>query len=91
VLQQEGVGWVVAPGDADGEVRAVLEALANRARLEEMGRRAREVVAPKYSFDQALASYCQMIESVGTEARQQRVRQGSERAGAREGMEAAVK
>jgi len=47
----EGAGWVLDDGSPDAFARALERAAANRIRLEEMGRMARERVVGEYSWE----------------------------------------
>jgi glycosyltransferase involved in cell wall biosynthesis len=56
VVLEEGVGWVVAPGDLAGLVEAIGAAADPGARAE-MGRRARDAAVAKYSYDKVGTQY----------------------------------
>ena len=56
MVEDEQLGWVVAPGEASGIVRAVNSARRQPDLLAEMGRRAR-VVAERYSLSSAVTAY----------------------------------
>jgi colanic acid biosynthesis glycosyl transferase WcaI len=65
VINEERIGWVVAP-NAPGEiVRAILEARADRRRLIEMGKRAREVAERKYSPEHVVNQYQRLLSETG--------------------------
>jgi colanic acid biosynthesis glycosyl transferase WcaI len=57
VIREEGVGWVVTPGDAAAMARAILEAQSDPERVTAMGKRARSVAETKYSFEGSKAKY----------------------------------
>jgi glycosyltransferase involved in cell wall biosynthesis len=61
VIREARVGWVIEPEDAEGLVRALSEAAADRAELAAMGARAKKMVQAEYSFDQALNAYSRAI------------------------------
>ncbi len=61
VVTEERIGWVVAPGDIDGIVRAVDEARTNPALLRDMGIRARKVVEEKYNLPRVIGMYRDMF------------------------------
>ena len=56
VVLEEGVGWVVAPGDLAGLVEAIAAATDPAARAV-MGRRARDAAVAKYSYDKVGTQY----------------------------------
>jgi colanic acid biosynthesis glycosyl transferase WcaI len=68
VVSEEGIGWVVPQGDAEGLQMAILEAKANPTRLEQMGRRARRAAETKYSFERVKKAYTEMVASICEEA-----------------------
>ena len=64
VVREEGIGWVVEPGNPEQTVEAILAAKQNRQLLREMGARARVAAEVKYSpeiilrqFDTLLADF----------------------------------
>jgi len=64
VVREEGIGWVVEPGNPEQTVEAILAAKQNRQLLREMGARARAAAEAKYSpeiilkqFDSLLADF----------------------------------
>lgn len=64
VIREEGIGWVVTPGD-NAELHAtILAAKSAPERLAEMGRRARRVAEEKYSFSVVIGAYHSLIERV---------------------------
>jgi glycosyltransferase involved in cell wall biosynthesis len=62
VIREEDVGWVVAPGDALGMARAILEARACPDALAAMGRRARLAAETKYPFPRILSAFVQVMQ-----------------------------
>lgn len=61
VVQEEGIGWVVCPGDVNGIVQAVLAATSDAGRLAEMGERARSAAEAKYSLQSVIDAYQALI------------------------------
>lgn len=61
VIREEGVGWVVTPGDAAAMARVILEAQADPERVTAMSKRARLVAETKYSFERSRAKYNSLI------------------------------
>ncbi len=57
VVQEEGVGYVVEPGDVDGLARAVLAARNDLALRTEMGRRAQNAAQHKYAWRHIVRAY----------------------------------
>ncbi len=57
VVQDEGVGWVVPPGDPEILAETVMEIFNEREKLFEMGRAARRAALQKYSLDTAIDKY----------------------------------
>lgn len=57
IVDEESVGWVVAPGDAPGVVSAIEDASGRRNELDEMGKRARQAAEEKYSLEVAIEKY----------------------------------
>jgi len=68
VVREEGIGWVVRPGDAAGLAQAILEAYANPFILREMGVRARAAAVTKYSPELVLMRYQRLFESLENES-----------------------
>jgi len=64
LVKAESVGWVVQPGQVDAFVSAILAAKSDPERLEQMGRRSRELAESKYSFENVLAQYSAFLKSV---------------------------
>jgi colanic acid biosynthesis glycosyl transferase WcaI len=63
VLEGEDIGWRVASDDTEGMVRAVREARSlDPERLQEMGRRAKQLVDEKYSKRQLCGAFCDLME-----------------------------
>jgi glycosyltransferase involved in cell wall biosynthesis len=57
VIDEEGVGWHIQPGDPERLRSLILEIYAQRAQLEEMGTRARQAAEAKYRFASAIERY----------------------------------
>jgi colanic acid biosynthesis glycosyl transferase WcaI len=68
VVREEGIGWVVSPGDTCGLQRAIMEAMANPNLLVQMGHRARLAAETKYSFERVNQAYTEMLASIYAEA-----------------------
>jgi colanic acid biosynthesis glycosyl transferase WcaI len=65
LVESEGIGWTVAPDDADGLAVAVRHARdVGPAARAEMGRTARRVAETRYSKESALARFDALIDSV---------------------------
>jgi colanic acid biosynthesis glycosyl transferase WcaI len=62
LLNDKDVGWVIPPGDAGKIVAAVKTVLADRAMLEVMSKRARDVAESEYSSSYIIDRYAEMIE-----------------------------
>jgi glycosyltransferase involved in cell wall biosynthesis len=62
VIDEEGIGWHIRPGDPQ-ELKNVLENIfENRSALHEMGRRARSAAVEKYSLNIAIERYAAELE-----------------------------
>jgi glycosyltransferase involved in cell wall biosynthesis len=57
VVREEGIGWVVEPGDVEKAVQALQAARADQNLLIEMGARARRTAEGKYSPDAILRQF----------------------------------
>ena len=64
MVQEEGIGWVVPPDDADKLVQAILEASSDKERLVEMGHRASIAAKEKFSREKIIEEYCDLVEGV---------------------------
>ncbi len=64
VVREEGIGWVVAPGDVNKAVEAVLSAKENREQLLEMGMRGRQAAERKYSPETTLRQFDAVLEGL---------------------------
>lgn len=64
VVREEGIGWVISPGDIGGLRMAILEAKANPDVLVQMGHRARRAAETKYSFERVNQAYTEMVASI---------------------------
>ena len=62
LVQEEGIGWVVKPGQVDTLVNIIMDAKSDLKRLESMGNRARYVAEKKYCFENIIGSYKSVIE-----------------------------
>lgn len=65
VLAENGIGWVVTPGDAPGLARTLGEARRDPERLRSMGRAARILVEQTYTLDSAVDAYRELFSSLG--------------------------
>lgn len=63
MIVERSIGWVVAPDDLDGLVRAINEA-AGSSQVPDMGNRARAAAVNVYSFPQIAGKYEQLIDDV---------------------------
>jgi glycosyltransferase involved in cell wall biosynthesis len=63
VIREEGIGWVVSPGDIGGLQKAILEAKANPNLLVQMGQRARIAAETKYKFEKINQAYKDVVAS----------------------------
>ncbi len=57
VVEEEGVGWIVPPGDPMRLVEAIRQASGPEAELAEKGQRARAAAVSKYSLETAIERY----------------------------------
>jgi glycosyltransferase involved in cell wall biosynthesis len=57
VVREEGIGWVVEPGEVEKTVQAIQAARENRGQRLEMGAKARQTAETKYSPDIILAQF----------------------------------
>jgi colanic acid biosynthesis glycosyl transferase WcaI len=57
VVEEERIGWVVTPGEPYELLCTLNKAMNDRAKLEEMGLRSREIAEIKYSFQRILDIY----------------------------------
>lgn len=57
VVREEGIGWVVEPGDVEKAVQALQAARGSKKLLIEMGSRARQTAEAKYSPDYILRQF----------------------------------
>ncbi len=57
VIDEEGIGWHIAPGDSDKLFNVILEIYDNREDLADMGNRSRHAAIEKYSTTTAVESY----------------------------------
>jgi glycosyltransferase involved in cell wall biosynthesis len=57
VVREEGIGWVVEPGDVEKAVQALQAARGSKKLLIEMGSRARQTAETKYSPDYILRQF----------------------------------
>jgi glycosyltransferase involved in cell wall biosynthesis len=62
VVEEEGIGWVVPPGDIDQLLRIILKAKANPDCLKKMGDNARYIAETKYSFPYIAKAYNELIQ-----------------------------
>lgn len=64
VVKEEGIGWVVTPGDIEGLERAILQAADQPSNLRAMATRARIAVEKKYTLQHAIEKYEKLIEEL---------------------------
>jgi len=57
VVREEGIGWVVKPGEVEDAVRALRAARADQKLLIDMGARARQAAEVKYSPESILSQF----------------------------------
>lgn len=62
VIAEEGLGWVVAPGDVDGLIAAIQDAKRHPDRLKDMSIRARRAAADKYRLEIALDHFRALLD-----------------------------
>jgi colanic acid biosynthesis glycosyl transferase WcaI len=65
LVREAGIGWVVAPGDSAGLVRAVREARSDPARLARMGAEARRLAEETHTLAAALDRYRALLTDMG--------------------------
>jgi glycosyltransferase involved in cell wall biosynthesis len=61
VVAEDGVGWIVPPGNAAALVTTIKEILGRQAELPSMGERARQSALEKYSLETAIEKYRKAI------------------------------
>lgn len=66
VIDEERIGWVVQPGDADGMASAIRRARVNDRERTEMGLRARQAAEAKYARRIALDRYGVIVRSLAS-------------------------
>ncbi len=64
VVQEENIGWVVAPDKPEDLVKAIRQAQSNTERLQEMGQRAYAAAREKYSREKIIDQYRDLIRSM---------------------------
>jgi len=64
VIQEEKIGWVVAAGESEALVKAILAAQAKSPELIEMGSRARAVAEQKYFMGSVVSMYQSLMDRV---------------------------
>jgi glycosyltransferase involved in cell wall biosynthesis len=57
VVEEEKVGWNVAPNEPEKLLETIYRIYAEREKLDEMGKRARKSAVEKYSLEKAVAGY----------------------------------
>ncbi len=63
-IREEGIGWVVAPGDQQGVVMVIREARDDPTLLQTMGPRARRVAQAKFSQERVIGQYRELFASL---------------------------
>ena len=61
VISEENIGWVVPPDTPSGLVQVLRDAAANREELANMGSRARDTAARKYTREITIERYAQVL------------------------------
>ncbi|MFC1760474.1 glycosyltransferase family 4 protein [Planctomycetota bacterium] len=61
VIEEEQIGWVTLPGRPNALADSILDAYSDSNRLQQMGSRARLVAEYKYTYNQSVESYCELI------------------------------
>lgn len=61
VIEEDGIGIFVEPGDADALAAAILDLYGSREELDKMGKRARDAAIAKYSLATAVEAYRQAV------------------------------
>jgi len=61
VVSEDGVGWIVPPGNAAALMTTINEILHRRAELPSIGKRARESALAKYSLETAIEKYRKVV------------------------------
>lgn len=64
VIDEEQIGWVVAPEDAGALIKTIEFAASHPELCLEMGQRAVAAARSKYTFEKAIAGYQKLIESL---------------------------
>jgi len=64
IVSEEGVGWLVPPGEPDKIVQVILQARNNPALTAEMGRRGRTIAEKNYTFQLIIERYLEMIRGI---------------------------
>ena len=64
VVEEEGIGWVVPPGDPLRLNTAIQQARSNKDRLIAMGRKSRQLAEEKYTYPQVMHIYKEMFRSI---------------------------
>jgi glycosyltransferase involved in cell wall biosynthesis len=65
VIQEERVGWVIPPEDAEAMVRAMMQAEQSTDTVRQMGARAAAVARAKYRRESILREYARILGSFG--------------------------
>lgn len=65
LTQESGAGMVVAPGDTDGFVEAIRYLQRNPEVAEDMGKRAREFVVDRFSYESLTKNLVSTLEQIG--------------------------
>jgi glycosyltransferase involved in cell wall biosynthesis len=61
VVKEEGIGWVVEPGNREALLAALREARSDPSRLAAMGEQARRAAETKYAQERVMSIYREMI------------------------------
>ncbi|NDD67437.1 glycosyltransferase WbuB [bacterium] len=65
VIQEEGCGWVVSPGDTQGLIQTLIQACEQTDECKNRGRKGQRAIATTYSLQQAVWHYKAVIDSLG--------------------------
>lgn len=61
IVREEGIGWIVPPGDRAAFIAAIQDARSDASRLEAMGRRARAAAERRYTQAHAVDAYVALL------------------------------
>ena len=64
VIRETGCGWTVELGDSEGMARLIRELEADRARVREVGERARQVFEERFTREKGVARFWELLASL---------------------------